>query len=204
MLPMGFSFAPLSRDCSGTRALPVQQTAQDSAQASKVTSKPQYSHQASFTTSEARSSETSTASASTSSTDEGPWTGELTWYATGAGACGQTNVTSDKVVAVSHKMFDLHSVGSNSNDNSLCGRKIMAWRGYCHRSANGKTDKAQTEQCESPRTADNTTDVRTIVLEVADRCTGCDVHDLDITEPNFEQLAPIEFGRVPITWEWMP
>lgn len=41
-------------------------------------------------------------------------TGDITWYNTGLGACGQTNTNSDLVAAVSHSLYDReHPCGRN-------------------------------------------------------------------------------------------
>lgn len=56
------------------------------------------------------------------------YTGDLTYYNPGLGACGIDSTDNDAVVAVSHYTFDAMSVGSNPNANPLCGRKIRAKR----------------------------------------------------------------------------
>lgn len=58
----------------------------------------------------------------------GPYTGDLTYYAPGLGACGYTNSASDSICAVSHILFDAVQVGSNPNSNPLCGLKIRLQR----------------------------------------------------------------------------
>ncbi|KAE9963056.1 hypothetical protein BLS_009742 [Venturia inaequalis] len=51
-------------------------------------------------------------------------TGDLTYYSQGMGACGIVNSESDKIVAISHLVFDAAQVGSNPNSNPLCRKKI--------------------------------------------------------------------------------
>ena len=56
------------------------------------------------------------------------WTGDLTYYAPGLGACGIDSDDGSAVVAVSHYTFDAAQTGSDPNQNPLCGRKIRAQR----------------------------------------------------------------------------
>lgn len=55
-------------------------------------------------------------------------TGDLTYYGPGLGACGVESSDNDAIVSVSHHVFDAVQVGSNPNQNPLCGRKIRAAR----------------------------------------------------------------------------
>ena len=104
----------------------------------------------------------------------GPYTGDLTYYAPGLGACGVTSSSSDSVVSVSHLVFDAVSTGSNPNANPLCGKKIRARR-------EGKS----------------------VDLTVVDRCTGCLADDLDTTVTVFGELADVALGRVRTQWAWL-
>ncbi|KAJ9602384.1 hypothetical protein H2200_013239 [Cladophialophora chaetospira] len=104
----------------------------------------------------------------------GPYTGDLTYYAPGLGACGVTSHDSDKIVAISHLVFDAVSEGSNPNANPLCGKKIRA------RKNNKSVD-----------------------LTVVDRCTGCQPKDLDVTIDTFADLAEVDLGRVLVEWNWL-
>jgi len=104
----------------------------------------------------------------------GPYSGVLTYYDPALGACGMTNKNGDKIVAVSHTIFDAVSVSSNPNANPLCGKKIRASR-------NGKS----------------------VDLTVVDRCTGCQPKDIDVTRSVFGNLASIDEGRVPVQWSWL-
>lgn len=104
----------------------------------------------------------------------GPYTGDLTYYDPGLGACGVTSSSSDAIVAISHLVFDAVSVGSNPNANPLCGKKIRARR----------NDKS-------------------IDLTVVDRCTGCQPTDIDVTSSVFADLAEIAQGRVTVSWSWL-
>jgi len=104
----------------------------------------------------------------------GPYTGDLTYYAPGLGACGVTSSNSDKIVAISHTVFDAVSVGSNPNADPLCGKKIRARR-----------------------------DNKSVDLTVVDRCTGCKPTDLDVTIDTFAMLADVNLGRVSVEWNWL-
>ncbi|KAF7535823.1 hypothetical protein G7054_g5069 [Neopestalotiopsis clavispora] len=107
------------------------------------------------------------------------FTGDLTYYAPGLGACGVTSTSSDEIVSVSHIIFDAASTGSNPNANPLCGKKIRIER------ASGSG-------------GNNSVDVT-----VVDRCTGCAAADLDVTLAVFTQLAEEEDGRVQMSWAWL-
>ncbi|KAJ5331245.1 hypothetical protein N7476_001028 [Penicillium atrosanguineum] len=104
----------------------------------------------------------------------GPYSGDLTYYDPGLGSCGYTSTESESICAVSHILFDAASTGSNPNDNPLCGMKIRLRR-------NGKS----------------------VDVKVVDRCVGCKVDDLDVTESVFEKVAEIAQGRVTMEWAWL-
>ncbi|KIX95960.1 uncharacterized protein Z520_08215 [Fonsecaea multimorphosa CBS 102226] len=104
----------------------------------------------------------------------GPYTGDLTYYEPGLGACGLTSTDNDKIVAISHIVFDAVSVGSDPNANPLCGKKIRARR-----------------------------DNKSVDLTVVDRCTGCQPTDIDVTINTFAELADVDLGRVLVTWNWL-
>ena len=112
------------------------------------------------------------------------FTGDLTYYEAGLGACGETNGQSDNIVSISHILFDAagssSSTGGDSNDNPLCNKMLRASRFDSQYSAQ-----------------------RSVDLKVVDRCTGCAVDDLDTTLGAFEKLAPEVDGRVDVTWAWL-
>ena len=56
------------------------------------------------------------------------YTGDLTYYGPGLGACGVTSSDTDHIVSISHFTFDAVSKGSNPNANPLCGHKLRAVR----------------------------------------------------------------------------
>lgn len=108
------------------------------------------------------------------------YTGDLTYYAVGLGACGITSQENQNVVAVSHTLFDAAQTGSDPNANPLCGQKIRARRYYAEVGAE-----------------------RSVDLTVVDRCVGCKPTDLDVSTGAFDQLAPEASGRVDVTWAWL-
>ncbi len=56
------------------------------------------------------------------------YTGDLTYYGPGLGACGVTSSDSDNIVSISHIVFDAASTGSDPNANPLCRHKLRAVR----------------------------------------------------------------------------
>ncbi|EME38579.1 expansin-related protein [Dothistroma septosporum NZE10] len=100
------------------------------------------------------------------------YTGDLTWYDVGLGACGLTNVASDHIVAISEKIFDTYSNG-NPNKNPLCGQYVTIT------GKDGSTYKAK----------------------IVDRCTGCAEADLDLSQDFFNTCTSNGDGRVGgMTW----
>ncbi|KAH9845127.1 expansin-related protein [Teratosphaeria destructans] len=116
--------------------------------------------------------------------DTQTFTGDLTYYAPGLGACGTTSTASENIVAVSHLLFDAagstSSNGGNSNSNPLCGKMLRIRR----------FDQAVGEE-------------RSVDLRVVDRCTGCGERDLDTSLSAFERVAQEAEGRVVVTWAWL-
>ncbi|RMY52860.1 hypothetical protein D0863_14130 [Hortaea werneckii] len=102
----------------------------------------------------------------------------------GLGACGVTSTEDDFIVSLSHILFDAAGsstdAGGNSNENPLCGRMLRATR--------------YNEEASAQRSVD---------LRVVDRCTGCEVDDLDTSLKAFERLAPSASGRVDVSWAWL-
>ncbi|KAK7919978.1 hypothetical protein PG985_008000 [Apiospora marii] len=118
--------------------------------------------------------------------NHGVFTGDLTYYGPGLGACGITSSDGDAIAAVSHITFDAaganRGAGGNSNANPLCGKKIRIQRDYKEGSGGGN---------------------RSVDVTVVDRCTGCQPTDLDVTISVFTQLAPEDSGRVLMSWAWL-
>ena len=107
------------------------------------------------------------------------FTGDLTYYGTGLGACGETSGNSDDIVSISHIVFD-EAGGANPNDNPLCNMMLRA-----------------------SRYDEEVGAVRSVDLKVVDRCVGCKEDDLDTSLGAFEKLAPSASGRVDVTWAWL-
>jgi len=101
------------------------------------------------------------------------YTGDLTWYDTGLGACGVTSTASQAIVAIAESLFDQYTPSSglhagNPNDNTLCGKTVTI-----------------TGVDGSPYTA-----------TIVDRCTGCAESDLDLSEDFFNTVTDNGNGRV--------
>ncbi|KAF2443098.1 hypothetical protein P171DRAFT_433436 [Karstenula rhodostoma CBS 690.94] len=107
------------------------------------------------------------------------FTGDLTYYGPGLGACGIESNDDSPIVSVSHFTFDAVQTGSNPNQNPLCGKKIRARRTR----EDGKTVSVD--------------------LTVVDRCTGCQPTDIDVSPAMFDKLANHDLGRVDVTWAWL-
>lgn len=110
--------------------------------------------------------------------NKGVFTGDITYYYPGLGACGWNSNESDGVVAVSRLVWDAVQVGTNPNTNSLCGRRIRVRREF-----DGSA--------------------RSVDVRVVDRCVGCKAYDLDLTPEVFTRLANHEDGRVKASWAWL-
>ena len=56
------------------------------------------------------------------------FTGDLTYYSPGLGACGITNNDGDYIAAASHILYDSFPgyAGGNPNNNPVCGRSLTA------------------------------------------------------------------------------
>lgn len=82
--------------------------------------------------------------------DHSQYTGDLTYYGPGLGACGVTSSETDNIVSISHFVFDAEQKGTDPNTNPLCGLKIRATR--FDEQVNG---------------------MRSVDLTVVDRCKWC-------------------------------
>lgn len=121
----------------------------------------------------AASPASSSASSSAASPTGSVFSGQGTYYSTGLGACGITNVDTDYIVAISHELYDQYTPDGNPNKNTLCGKKIQA-------SYEGKS----------------------VEVTVVDRCEGCQYYDLDFSPSAFQSIADESLGRIDITWQW--
>ncbi|ROV88945.1 hypothetical protein VPNG_10199 [Cytospora leucostoma] len=101
------------------------------------------------------------------------YTGDITYYTLGLGACGTDNSGEDmtaNIIAMSAE-----TMGSQSNGNPMCGKKITIYN-----SANGKTATGT----------------------VQDKCPGCAAGSIDASQKLFEEVAELSQGRVEISWAW--
>ncbi|CAG8542309.1 28449_t:CDS:1 [Dentiscutata erythropus] len=101
------------------------------------------------------------------------FTGSVTFFDAGLGACGTKNTNSDLVCAISKERFG-ESPGDNPNKNQNCGRQIKVTR-----------------------------DSKSVIVTVVDICTECQRDDLSLTPAAFNQLADPSEGRVKCTWEFL-
>ncbi|OJD21173.1 hypothetical protein ACJ73_07492 [Blastomyces percursus] len=104
----------------------------------------------------------------------GPYTGDLTYYDPGLGACGIKSAAGEPVCAVSQYLYDAVAVGTNPNANPLCGKRVRLRRAG-----------------------------RSVDVTVVDRCVGCQPNDIDVSLSVFTQLALEEQGRVDVQWAWL-
>lgn len=126
------------------------------------------------TTSTVAPSAVASSTSASSSTSTSVFSGEGTYYDTGLGACGITNVDTDFICAISKDLFDQYTPKGNPNNNSLCGKKIRAFYGS-----------------------------NSVEVTVVDRCEGCAYNDLDFSPSAFDLIADHALGRIDITWEWV-
>jgi hypothetical protein len=111
-------------------------------------------------------------SASSGSSDGNPasgksYTGEMTYFTPGMGACGETSSETDSMVAVSMHLFDQYTPNGNPNKNPLCGKTVTI------QGKDGKTHEAT----------------------IWDRCVGCAEADLDMPEAFFDTVTSHADGR---------
>ncbi|KXT10047.1 hypothetical protein AC579_8655 [Pseudocercospora musae] len=96
------------------------------------------------------------------------FTGDLTWYDVGMGACGETSTPDQPIVAISEAIFDSYPNGGNPNNSPLCGKYITIT------GKDGKAHKAK----------------------IVDRCPGCKQSDLDLSQDFFNLVTNNGDGRV--------
>ena len=88
------------------------------------------------------------------------FTSDLTYFYPALGACSWTNSKDVYIVAVSRLLWDKVQVGTDPENNPLCGQKIRIQREF-----------------------DGT--LKSVDVTVADRCVGCAVSDLDMASVAF-------------------
>ena len=77
------------------------------------------------------------------------FTGDLTYYSPGLGACGVTSSNTDDICSISHFLFDAESKGSDPNANPLCGLKIRATRFDEQVNSQRSVDLTVVDRCKS-------------------------------------------------------
>lgn len=104
------------------------------------------------------------------------YSGDLTWYDVGLGACGLTSTSDEAIVAISQKIFDSPDYATaNPNLNPLCGKSVTI------KGKNGQSYQAK----------------------VVDRCVGCAESDLDLSQDFFNTVTSNGDGRVSgMSWSW--
>lgn len=105
-------------------------------------------------------------SSSSGSSDGNPasgksFTGEMTYFTPGMGACGHSSTEDEKMVAVSMALFDQYTPNGNPNLNPLCGKTVSMT------GASGETFEAT----------------------IWDRCVGCAEGDLDMPQSYFNEVT---------------
>jgi len=107
--------------------------------------------------------------------------GDMTWFATGLGACGITNNANDMIAAASYLLFDSFGGGDGGNPNKapICNKRVSLTIPGANQS---------------------------IALTITDRCAGCEkCGSMDLTTGAFSQLADLSVGRITgMTWTWVP
>ncbi|RYP44619.1 hypothetical protein DL768_008940 [Monosporascus sp. mg162] len=98
------------------------------------------------------------------------FTGDMTFFTPGLGACGRVNTASDPVVALAPAQYGSFP---NPNNSPQCGRWITIH-------GNGRTTAAQ----------------------VVDLCPECASGSIDVSPVIFDDIAPLDVGRVQVTWEF--
>jgi hypothetical protein len=89
------------------------------------------------------------------------FSGEVTYFTPGMGACGETSGEGDKMVAISMALFDQYTPNGNPNKNPLCGKTLTI------KGADGAEHKAT----------------------IWDRCVGCAMDDLDMPQEFFNEVT---------------
>ncbi|RYP86390.1 hypothetical protein DL770_004895 [Monosporascus sp. CRB-9-2] len=98
------------------------------------------------------------------------FTGDMTHFTPGLGACGRVNSASDPVVALSPAQYGSFP---NPNNSPVCGRWITIH-------GNGRTTAAQ----------------------VVDMCPSCASGSIDVSPVIFDDIAPLDVGRIQVTWDF--
>ena len=96
------------------------------------------------------------------------YTGEMTYFTPGMGACGHESSESEKMVAISMALFDQYTPNGNPNKNPLCGQTVSIT------GADGSSHEAT----------------------IWDRCVGCAEADLDMPQSFFDVVTKDKEGKI--------
>jgi hypothetical protein len=112
------------------------------------------------------------------------------------GACGYASTAQQNVLAIGHATFDAVPNGGNPNRSPLCGMQIQITRVNQNGSAVSVTATV-VDRCRCCR-----------FCLIAFKLTGyegvgCAPSDLDVAPCVFDQLAPMDAGRVQASWQWL-
>ncbi|CAG8583873.1 11456_t:CDS:2 [Diversispora eburnea] len=102
------------------------------------------------------------------------FTGDMTYYHLGLGACGKYNNDNELVCALPKAQFDPYTPNGNPNKNTKCGKRIKVTRGK-----------------------------KSVVVRVVDRCDGCKSGDIDLSPAAFKKLASLSVGRTKCSWKYV-
>ncbi|EIW51730.1 uncharacterized protein TRAVEDRAFT_32245 [Trametes versicolor FP-101664 SS1] len=122
----------------------------------------------------ASSTKAASTPAATSSSDNGPFTGNATFFFQKgiAGACGTVHPDSALIAAMQTERY-----GDLSKQSSLCGKQVQIT---------------------------NTKNGKTVTVTIADACPTCGTgNDIDLSQGAFDQIATEEEGEVPISWKFI-
>lgn len=99
------------------------------------------------------------------------FSGKMTYYAPGQGACGATNGAGDMVVAIPASVYGTYA---NPNASPMCQKTVTI---TCP--GGGKTVKAA----------------------VRDRCAGCGGGDIDVSPAVFQVCGDLALGKMAVGWD---
>uniref|UniRef100_A0A8H8CG68 RlpA-like protein double-psi beta-barrel domain-containing protein n=1 Tax=Psilocybe cubensis TaxID=181762 RepID=A0A8H8CG68_PSICU len=146
------------------------------------------------------------------------YVGQMTYYAQGLGACGDTYDDSSFTAAVSKLLYDAWPGATASrNRNPICGpyvggRKIINDLGlfvtavpgseFINIGGDGFPNCDPQSQCHVPLTATVKHGNKSIQVKIVDRCEACAEGDIDLTPTAFAALADMSLGRTSVEWSF--
>ncbi|PVZ98519.1 hypothetical protein BB558_005479 [Smittium angustum] len=111
--------------------------------------------------------------------DSQTYTGDGTYYdpGIGLGSCGTLNMQTEMVGAMNHLQYGNEP---NPNNAAICKKCVMV--SYTPVGGVTKTQK----------------------IRITDKCPVCKYGDIDLSTEAFRKLAPLEVGRIKISWQFVP